>query len=68
MVERWDLCIVITKCMVIGCSEVGYDVVIFVDKIYRSYRIRDQRNMILESHNIYTLQNVQNRLFIISCH
>ena len=52
--------------MVIECSEVGYDVVILVDKIYRIYRIRDQRNMILESHNIYILQNVQNWLFIIS--
>jgi hypothetical protein len=52
--------------MVIGCSEIGYDVVILTYKIHRSYRIRYQRNMILELHNIYELQNVQNWLFIIS--
>ena len=41
VVERWDLCNIFTKCMVIWCSEGRYVVVTLAKNTHNSYNIRN---------------------------
>ena len=58
VVERWDLCKIFTKCMVVWCSEGGYVVVTLTNNTHNSYNIRNERSFILDLHDTYKLLNV----------